>query len=102
MTGSKPDLLKAVVSGAQVRIGIGNDYFTEAQNVLIHGETDIVSAELLNHVSKGSWNTMQKNAYWWFVLVDTTGSYHMTSKFVLSFVHVLGSNILWYQHIFIA
>ena len=57
-----------------------NEIFTAAQKVHVHGENDTVSAELLNHVSKASWNTMQKQAYWWFVIVDTNGIRRMTSK----------------------
>lgn len=80
ISGSKSDLITAVLSGAYVRIGIGNNYFTAAQNVHIHGKNDTVSAELLNHVSKASWNTMKKKAYWYFVIVDTNGIRRMTSK----------------------
>ena len=80
MNGSKSDLITAVLSGAYVRIGMGNNYFTAAQNVHIHGENDLVSTELLNHVSKASWNTMQKNAYWSFVIVDTNSVRRITSK----------------------
>ena len=80
MNGSKSDLITSVLSGAYVRIGMGNNYFTAAQNVHIHGENDLVSAELLNHVSKASWNTMQKNAYWSFVIVGTNSVRRITSK----------------------
>ena len=44
LSGSKNDLLHAVKHGAQVRVGIGNVYFTEAQNVYIHGVNDTISA----------------------------------------------------------
>ena len=80
VNGSKSDLITAVLSGAYVRIGMDDKYFTAAQKVHIHGENDTVSAELLNHVSKASWNTMQKQTYWWFVIVDTNGIRRMTSK----------------------
>ena len=80
VSGSKSELVKAALSGASVRIGTGNNYFTAAQNVLVHDDNATVSAELLTHVSKSSWNRMQANTYWWFVILDTNGNFHMTSK----------------------
>ncbi len=68
----------AVLSGARIRVSLGPNYYTEAQGVYVKGGE--VQAELLNHVSKASWNRMQSNAYWWWVMVSTRGTYYMTSK----------------------
>ena len=80
VSGSKSALVKAALSGAYVRISTGNNYFTAAQNVFVYDDNTTVSAELLTHVSKSSWNKMQANTYWWFVILDTNGNFHMTSK----------------------
>ncbi len=73
-------MIASVLSGARVRVALGSDYYTEAQGVYVKGFD--VHAELLNHVSKASWNQMQTNAYWWWVIVSTNGHYYMTSMYV--------------------
>ena len=63
LSGSKYSLMAAVLSGARVRVIIGTSYSTEADNVHVFGNH--VFAQLLQHVSKASWDRFQDNAYWW-------------------------------------
>ena len=90
--------MAAVLSGARVRVAIGTSYSTEADNVQVHGCH--VFAQLLQHVSKASWDKFQDNAYWWWVIVSTNGVMQMTRYNVGSNTH-RGTNsqktsIKWY------
>ena len=81
-----------------MRVVIGTSYSTEADNVHVYGNQ--VFAQLLQHVSKASWDRFQKNAYWWWVIVSTNGVMQMTRYNVGSNTHrgtnsVKGS-IKWY------
>ncbi|KAL9972383.1 hypothetical protein ACROYT_G018670 [Oculina patagonica] len=86
VSGWKYSLVSAVLSGARVRVVIlGSSYSTEADNVHVHG--DHVFAQLLQHVSKASWNTFQNNVYWWWAIVSTSGAMQMTRYNVGSNTH---------------
>ena len=76
-----------MLSGARVRvvIAVANSYSTEADNVHVHG--DHVFAQLLQHVSKASWDRFQNSAYWWWVIVSTSGVMQMTRYNVGSNTH---------------
>lgn len=81
-----------------MRVVIGTSYSTEADNVHVHGNH--VFAQLLQHVSKASWDKFQDNAYWWWVIVSTNGVMQMTRYNVGSNTH-RGTNkqktsIKWY------
>ena len=60
-------------------------YSTEADNVHVLGHH--VFAQLLQHVSKASWNKFQDNAYWWWVIMSTNGNMEMTRYNVGSNIH---------------
>lgn len=73
-------------------------YSTEADSVQVFGHH--VFAQLLQHVSKASWDKFQGNAYWWWVIVSTNGNMEMTRYNVGSDTH-RGTNdkkvsIWWY------
>ncbi|XP_078379875.1 uncharacterized protein LOC144662806 [Oculina patagonica] len=98
VAGWKYSLVSAVLSGARVRVVIETSYSTETDNVHVHG--DHVFAQLLQHVSKASWDKFQDNAYWWWVIVSTNGVMQMTRYNVGSNTH-RGTNsdkrsIKWY------
>ena len=76
VAGWKYSLESAVLSGARVRVVIGNSYSTEADNV--HVYRGHVFAQLLQHVSKASWDKFQDDAYWWWSIVSTSGVMQMT------------------------
>ena len=65
-----------MLSGARVRVVTGTSYSTEADNVHVHGNH--VFAQLLQHVSKASWDRFQNDAYWWWVMVSTNGMMQVT------------------------
>ena len=90
MSGSKASLVSAVLSGARVRVLIGTSYGTEADNVHVYNNQ--VFAQLLQHVSKASWDKFQNNAYWWWAIVSTDGLMQMTRYNVGSSTH-RGTNI---------
>lgn len=98
ISGWKYSLVSSVLSGARVRVVIGTSYSTETDNVHMHG--DHVFAQLLQHVSKASWDKFQDNAYWWWVIVSTNGVMQMTRYNVGSNTHrgtnSLKTNIKWY------
>ena len=91
-----------MLSGARVRVVIGTSYSTEADNLHIH--KNHVFAQLLQHVSKASWDTFQDNAYWWWVIVSTDGLMQMTRYNVGSNVHrgdsTQQTSIKWYVQTF--
>lgn len=98
LSGSKYSLMAAVLSGARVRVIIGTSYSTEADNVHVFGNH--VFAQLLQHVSKASWDRFQDNAYWWWVFVSSNGVMQTTRYNVGSNYH-RGTNsqktsIKWY------
>ena len=98
LSGSKYSLMAAVLSGARVRVVIGTSYNTEADNVHVHGGQ--VYAQLLQSVSKASWDKFQDNAYWWWVIVSTSGVMQMTRYNVGSNTHrgtnSRKTNVRWY------
>ena len=59
-----------------------------------------VFAQLLQHVSKASWDKFQDNAYWWWVIVSTDGLMQMTRYNVGSNTHrssnSIKTSIKWY------
>ena len=101
ISGWKFSLVSPVLSGARVRVVVGTSYSTEADNVHVHGHH--VFAQLLQHVSKASWDKFQDNAYWWWVIVSTNGGMQMMRYNVGSNTH-RGTNskktsIKWYVQI---
>jgi len=98
LSGSKASLVSAVLSGARVRVVIGTSYSAEADNV--NAYSNQVFAQLLQHVSKASWDKFQNNAYWWWVIVSTDGLMQMTRYSVGSNTHrgtnSRKTNIKWY------
>lgn len=98
VSGWKYSLISAVLSGARIRVVIGKSYSTEADNVHVHGNH--VFAQLLQHVSKASWDKFQNNAYWWWVIVSTSGVMQMTRYNVGSNTHrgtnSIKTSIKWY------
>ena len=98
IAGWKYGLISAVLSGARVRVVTGTSYSTETDNVHVHAGN--VFAQLLQHVSKASWDKFQNNAYWWWVFVSTNGLMQMTRYSVGSNTH-RGTNsrktsVKWY------
>jgi len=98
MEGSKYSLVSAVLSGARVRVVIGTSYSTEVDSMFLLD--DNVFAQLLQSVSKASWDTFQNNAYWFWMIVSTNGLRQMTRYNVGAHVH-RGTNtdrvsIKWY------
>lgn len=98
IAGWKYALISAVLSGARIRVVTGHSYSTETDNV--HVRDGHVFAQLLQHVSKKSWDRFQDNAYWWWVIVSTDGRMQMTRYNVGSNTH-RGTNskktsIAWY------
>ena len=85
IAGWKYGLISAVLSGARVRVVTGTSYSTETDNVHVHAGN--VFAQLLQHVSKASWDKFQNNAYWWWVFVSTNGVMQMTRYSVGSNTH---------------
>ncbi|KAL5008902.1 hypothetical protein ScPMuIL_014483 [Solemya velum] len=79
--GSKVDLTSALSRGAQLRFhvrqwGGNNGYTADIHNAqIVDGN---VCAQSLLHISKSSWEGFQPDAYWWFVLICTTGHVHMS------------------------
>ena len=65
-----------MLSGARVRLVLGTNYSAEADNV--HLQRDHVSAQLLQHVSKATWDKFQSDAYWAWMTVSTNGVMQMT------------------------
>ena len=99
IAGWRYGLISAVLSSARVRVVIlGNSYSTETDNIHVHAGH--VFAQLLQHVSKASWDRFQDNAYWWWVYVSTNGQMHMTRYSVGSSTHRgtngLRTSIKWY------
>ena len=98
LSGSKASLVSAVLSGARVRVVLGTSYSTEADNVHVYSKQ--VFAQLLQHVSKASWDKFQNNAYWWWVIVSTNGVMQMTRYNVGSSTNrgtnSRKTNIKWY------
>ena len=99
IAGWRYGLISAVLSSARVRVVIlGNSYSTETDNIHVHAGH--VFAQLLQHVSKASWDRFQDNAYWWWVYVSTNGQMQMTRYSVGSSTHRgtngLRTSIKWY------
>ena len=84
LSGSKASLISAVLSGARVRVFIGANYNTEADSLHLFGGH--VFAQLLQQVSKASWDRFQNNVYWCWVIVSTNGMMQMTR-------YSVGSNV---------
>jgi len=85
MEGSKYSLVSAVLTGARVRVVIGTSYSAEVDSMFLLD--DNVFAQLLQSVSKASWDTFQDDAYWWWIIVSTNGLRQMTRYNVGAHVH---------------
>jgi hypothetical protein len=80
-------LILAIQSGRRIRIQLPtlNHYTTEADNLsILKGQ---VTAQALKHVSKASLETFQDNAYWYWLMVSTTGTVRETRYNVGSHVN---------------
>lgn len=82
--GEKRDLLKATLTGADVRIFIPSwgpgGYLTSVQNTQTIRNN--VCAQAIFHVSKASYDTFQEVPYFWFVNLCSTGHVHMARYFI--------------------
>uniref|UniRef100_A0A3G9CNH9 Shell matrix protein n=1 Tax=Laqueus rubellus TaxID=93892 RepID=A0A3G9CNH9_LAQRU len=76
VSGSLSKLINGINNGARVRVSLGT-YFTEADSVSIV-KGNVVCGQLLQHVSKASWQSFQSNAYHWWVMACSNGFYQMT------------------------
>jgi len=85
LEGSKYSLVSAVLSGARVRVVIGTHYSAEVDSMFLLD--DNVFAQLLQSVSKASWDTFQDDAYWFWMIVSTNGLRQMTRYNVGEHVH---------------
>ena len=68
--------MASAILGARVRLMIGDNYVTEANS--LHDKEDELHAQLLQHVSKASWNTFDEDAYWSWSTVNTAGDRFIT------------------------
>ena len=90
LAGSRASLVAAVSSGARIRVFIealvdggvtsARLYSTEADNLSIYGGH--VFAQLLQNVSKASWESFHDDVYWWWLITSTDGSVHALSCYV--------------------
>ena len=82
--GSKSTLVRATLSGADVRVFIPTwgpgGYLTSIQNTQTIKNN--VCAQALFHVSKAAYDTFQEVPYYWFVNLCTTGHVHMARYFI--------------------
>lgn len=78
LSGSRKLLTSAVLSGHRVRFQIPTwrHYTAEADNLSIRNGH--VTAQALKHVSKKSLAEFQNDAYWYWLMVSTTGSVRAT------------------------
>lgn len=78
LSGSRKLLTSAVLSGHRVRFQIPTwRYYTaEADNLSIRN--DHVTAQALKHVSKKSLIEFQNDAYWYWLMISTTGTVRAT------------------------
>lgn len=85
--GSRYSLILAIQSGSRVRFQISTwGYYTaEADNLSVRNGH--VTAQALKHVSKASLEKFQNNAYWWWLMVSTTGTVRATRYNVGGGVH---------------
>lgn len=85
--GLRSTLISAIQSGSRVRFQVPawNYYSAEADNLSVRNGH--VTAQVLKHVSKASLEKFQDNAYWWWLMVSTTGSARATRYNVGSHVH---------------
>lgn len=76
--GSLNNLIMAVQSGRRIRFQFPNlaHYTAEADNLSIR--KGHVTAQALKHVSKASLEKFQDNAYWYWLMVSTTGTVRAT------------------------
>ncbi|KAK3596743.1 hypothetical protein CHS0354_036367 [Potamilus streckersoni] len=75
VTGSKEDLVKAVLVGAQVRVYVPEwGYLTSLQN--LHTITNEICGQAVFHISKFAYDRFLSNAYWYFLNLCSTGNVH--------------------------
>ena len=74
IVGSRDTLVKAILSGQRVRFQFPDSkfYTAEADNLSIRNGH--VTAQALKHVSKASLSRFQDDAYWYWLMVSTTGT----------------------------
>ena len=78
LSGSRQALTTAILSGHRVRFQLPqrNYYTAEADNLSVRNGH--VTAQALKHVSKASLARFQDNAYWYWLMVSTTGTVRAT------------------------
>jgi len=78
LNGALKDLVAAVQSGKRIRFQFTKSahYTAEADNLSVRNGH--VTAQALKHVSKASLETFQDNAYWYWLMVSTTGTVRQT------------------------
>lgn len=74
--GKKAELRDAIRKGAEVRIFSSGAYVDTPETTYIIG--DEICGQHIFHVSKASWSTFQSDAYWWFIVLCTTGDLFMS------------------------
>ena len=85
--GLRSTLISAIQSGSRVRFQIPawGHYTAEADNLSIRNGH--VTAQALKHVSKASVEKFQDNAYWYWLMVSTTGTVRANRYNVGAHVH---------------
>ncbi len=78
VSGSLNSLVAAIQSGSRVRFQFPDSkyYTAEADNLSIRNGH--VTAQALKHVSKATLEKFQDNAYWYWLMVSTTGTVRAT------------------------
>jgi len=87
LKGALKDLVAAVQSGRRIRFQIPgiNHYTAEADNLSVRNGH--VTAQALKHISQASLEKFQDNAYWWWLMLSSTGTVRMTRYNVGEFVN---------------
>ncbi|XP_062572878.1 uncharacterized protein LOC134234851 [Saccostrea cucullata] len=76
--GKKRDLVDHVLSGSDIRFSLDDgSYLSSIQSVSLSGDENICVQALFSVSKNGPFN-FQSNAYWWFLVVCTTGHTHMS------------------------
>lgn len=87
VTGSKEDLVKAVLGGAQVRVYVPEwGYLTSLQN--LQAISNNICGQAVFHISKAAYDRFQTNAYWYFLNLCSTGNAHASRWLVGEHKHI--------------
>ncbi|XP_061188254.1 uncharacterized protein LOC133196360 [Saccostrea echinata] len=76
--GKKRNLVDHIMTGSDIRFSLDDgSYVSSIQSASLSGDEN-VCVQALFHVSKNGPFNFQSNAYWWFLMVCTTGNTHMS------------------------